>query len=181
MSSNVKLFGDDISLFSIVHDVHASPRELNDDLKKINKWAFQWKMNFIPDPSNQAQVIFGRKIKKLQHSSLVFNNNNVLKVSSQKHLGVTLDVKLTFHENLNNVLNKVQTSKTNKTISLLRKLQKLLSGSTLITINKAFVRSHLESFRVCCVYRKHFLFYKVLNNEHLQYLFDLTTVRRTLY
>ena len=140
MSSNVKLFADDTSLFSVVPDVNASARELNDDLKKINKWAFQWKMSFNPDPSKQAQeVIFSRKIKKLPHPSLVFNNNNVLQTSSQKHLGVTLDVKSTFHEHLSNVLNKV-----NKTVGLLRKLQNLLPSSTLITICKAFVRPHLD-------------------------------------
>ena len=118
LSSNVKLFADDASLFSVVHDVNAAARELNDDLKKMNKWAFQWKMSFNPDPSKQAQeIIFSHKIKKLPHPSLVFSNNNVLQTSSQKHLGVTLDVKLTFDEHLNNVLNKV-----NKTIGLLHKL-----------------------------------------------------------
>ena len=51
-------------MFSVVHDVSDSARELNDDLKKINKWAFQWKMSFNPDASKQAQeVIFSRKIK----------------------------------------------------------------------------------------------------------------------
>ena len=114
--------------------------KLNDDLKKINKTVFQWKMSFNQDPSKQAQeVIFSCKIKKLPHPFLVFNNNNVLLTSSQKHLGVTLDVKLTFDKHLNNALNKV-----NKTIGLLRKLQNLLSGSTLITIYKAFVRPHLD-------------------------------------
>ena len=43
----------------IHHDVNAFARELNDDLKKINKWAFQCKMSFNPDPCKQAQeVIF---------------------------------------------------------------------------------------------------------------------------
>ena len=85
-------------------------------------WAFQWKMGFNPEPSKQTQeVIFSRKIKKLSHSSLVFSNNNVLQASSQKLLGVTLDVKLTFDKHLNNVLNKV-----NKTIGLLCRLQNLL-------------------------------------------------------
>ena len=55
LSSNVKIFADDTSLFSVVHDVSASARELNGDLKKINKWAFQWKMSFNSDPSKQAQ------------------------------------------------------------------------------------------------------------------------------
>ena len=95
MSSNVKLFAADTSLFSLVNDVNGSARELNDDLKKINKWAFQWKMSFNPDPSKQAQeVIFSCKIKKLPHPSLVFNNNNVFQTSSQKHLSVTLDVNI---------------------------------------------------------------------------------------
>ena len=99
MSSYVKLFADDTSLFSVVHDVDASARELNDDLKKINKWTFQWKMGFSPDPSKQAQEdIFSRKINNMSHQSLVLNNNNVLQSSFQKHLGVTLDFKLTFDE-----------------------------------------------------------------------------------
>ena len=105
-------------MFSVVHDVNASARELNDDLKKINKWAFQWKMSFNPDPSKQTrEVIFSRKTKKLPHPPLVFNNNNVLQTSFQQNQDVTSDVKLTFDEHLNNVLNKV-----NKTIGLLHKL-----------------------------------------------------------
>ena len=75
------------SLFSVLHDVNASARELNDEMKKISKWVFQWKMSFNPDPSKQAQkVIFSRKIKKLPHPSLV------LEASSQEDLGVTLNV-----------------------------------------------------------------------------------------
>ena len=39
-SSNAKLFADDTSLFSVVHDVNISDIELNSELKKINDWAF---------------------------------------------------------------------------------------------------------------------------------------------
>ena len=121
-------------------------------------------MSFNPDPSKQAQeVIFSRKIKKLPHSSLVFNNNNVLQTSSQKHLGVTLDVKLTFDEHFNNVLNKI-----NKTIGLLRK-------------QKIYQELGFESFWVRRWYRKLCLFYKALNNEQPQYLFNLIPIGPTLY
>ena len=62
----MKLFGDDTSLCSVVQDVNTSAKELNDDLKKVNDWAFQWKMNFNPDPSKQLpEVIFSRKSKRL--------------------------------------------------------------------------------------------------------------------
>ena len=40
LSSNVKLFADSTSLFSVIHDIHVSARELNEDLKKISECAF---------------------------------------------------------------------------------------------------------------------------------------------
>ena len=65
LSSNVKLFADDTSLFSVIHDINISSAELNDDLKKISEWAFQWKMIFNLDATKQAQeVIFSRRKKK---------------------------------------------------------------------------------------------------------------------
>ena len=78
LSSNVKLFADDTSLFSITNDLNISTRELNDDLRKISNWAFQWKMSFNPGVNKQAQeVIFSRKIKCNIHPPLVSNNNIV--------------------------------------------------------------------------------------------------------
>ena len=105
LSSNAKLFADDTSLFSVVHDINTSTIELNSDLKKINDWAFQWKMTFNPDRSKQAQeIIFSRKLKKVTHPPLLFNNNSVSQVNSQTHLEVILVVKLTFEEHLKNVI-----------------------------------------------------------------------------
>ena len=127
------------SLFSVVHDIITSPIELNSDQKKINDWAFKWKMTFNPDCSKQAQeIIFSRKLKKATHPPLLFNNINVSQVNSQTHLGVILDVKLTFEEHLKNVFNKP-----NKTIGLLRKLSNLLPRQSLVAIYKAFVRPYL--------------------------------------
>ena len=61
-STNVKLFSDDTSLFSVVHDITTSSCDLNYDLIRVREWAFQWKMRFNPELSKQAQeVIFTRK------------------------------------------------------------------------------------------------------------------------
>ena len=50
---------------------------LNEDLKKINECATQWKMTFNLDPSKQAlNIIFFCKIKKRLHTPLKFNNTN---------------------------------------------------------------------------------------------------------
>ena len=107
LSSNVELFADDTFLFSVTHDVNVSARELNNDLRKISNWAFQRKMSFNPDHDKQAQeVIFSQKIKSNIHPPPVFNNNGVSEANSQKHLGITLDFKLTFEEHLLNVFKK---------------------------------------------------------------------------
>ena len=59
LPSNAKLFADDTSLFSVIHDIQTSTNNLNKDLERISNWATQWKMNFNPDTIKQAQeVIF---------------------------------------------------------------------------------------------------------------------------
>ena len=81
LSSNPKLFADDTSLFSVLRDLYTSAIEINDDLKKIEAWAHQWKMSFNLDPSKQAQeVIFSRKRNKPHHPDFIFNGNSVKKV-----------------------------------------------------------------------------------------------------
>ena len=52
--SDVRLFADDTFLFTIVYDETVSAQVLNSDLKTIEEWAYQWKMQFNPDVNKQA-------------------------------------------------------------------------------------------------------------------------------
>ena len=73
LSSSAKLFADDTSLFSVVHNANPAANELNNDLVKISRWAYQWKTSFNPNPSKQAkEVIFSGKAKKRIPSSSRF-------------------------------------------------------------------------------------------------------------
>ena len=131
---------DNTSLFSVIHNINSTANNLNSDLTKISNWAFQWEMRLNPDPNKQAQeVIFSRKINKIDHPPLYFNQNLVKSSSTHKHLGMVLDTRLDFNLHLKNVQNKV-----NKTIGLLRKLQDTLPRTSLITIFKSFIRPHLD-------------------------------------
>ena len=88
-SSNPKLFADDTSLFSVVHDKNISANELNNDLRKSSNWAYQWKMSFNPDPLKQAQkVIFSSKMTKTNHPRLIFKDNPIHQVALQRHLAI---------------------------------------------------------------------------------------------
>ena len=64
ITSLCKIFADDTSLLSKVYDIDISAKELNFDLEKNSKWAFQWKMQFNPDPNKQAnEAVFSTKQK----------------------------------------------------------------------------------------------------------------------
>ena len=41
VKSNPKLFADDTSLLSVIHDVNSSQIDLNEDVDRINYWAYQ--------------------------------------------------------------------------------------------------------------------------------------------
>ena len=97
-------------------------------------------MYFNPDRNKQAQeVILSSKIRKGFHPNLYFNDQSVERSVVHKHLGLTLDKKLSFTNCINNKINK-----TLKGISLLRKLSTLLSRQSLLTIYKSFIRPHLD-------------------------------------
>ena len=62
LTSNPKLFTDDTSSFSTVTDPIVTINQINNDLHNISTWANQWKRNFNPDTSKQAEeVMFSRK------------------------------------------------------------------------------------------------------------------------
>ena len=45
-----------------MHNINKATNHLNNDLAKITKWCFQWKMSFNPDISEQTrEVIFSHK------------------------------------------------------------------------------------------------------------------------
>ena len=96
-------------------------------------------MSFNPDKNKQAkEVIFSRKLRKVFHPNLSFNDQPIERSVAHKHLGLTLDEKLSFTNCINDKINK-----TLKGVDLLRKLSTLLHGKTcLLFINP--LRSHLD-------------------------------------
>ena len=140
IKSNIKFFADDTMLFSIVKDPTISANNLNHDLDIIQQWAYQWKMEFNPDPTKQAtEVLFSCKKTSPNHPQLIFNGIAVAKVNDQKHLGLILDSRLSFEKHLNGKIIKAK-----KYVGILKHLSKFLPLKTLDQMYKALVRSHLD-------------------------------------
>ena len=80
LTTSAKLSADDTSLFSMVHDSAAPLTFANDDLLKISRWVYQWKMIFNPDASKQTQeIVFSRKANANNHRTVYFNNVPVMR------------------------------------------------------------------------------------------------------
>ena len=97
-------------------------------------------MSFNPDRNKQAQeFIFSRKLRKVFYPNLSFNDQPIERPVAHKHLGLTLDEKLSFTNCINDKINK-----TLKGVGLLHRLSMLLPWQCLLTIYKSFIRPHLD-------------------------------------
>ena len=140
LKCNVKLFADDTSLFTVVHNTIAAADDMNHDLELIRHFADDWRMSFNPDPQKQAvELILSRKQIEVNHPEIRFNNIPVMKVNDHKHLGIILDSKLSFSTHSESAI-----SKTRKGIGLLRYLSRYLPMHTLNELYKLYVRPHLD-------------------------------------
>ena len=127
-------------LFSVVRDPQISATELNHDLDLINKWAFQWKMQFNPDPTKQAiEVLFSSKKSSVNHPNLYFNGSIVHRAKDHKHLGLTLSKNLGFEKHLFEKMSKAK-----NVIGIMKHLNRYLPIKTLEQMYKSLVRPHLE-------------------------------------
>ena len=138
--SDVKFSADDTMLFSIVKDPVISANILNHDLEMIYQWAHQWKMEFNPDPTEQAtEVLFSCRKVRQNHPQLIFNGTAVVKVNEHKHLGLILQQGLSFEKHLNEKIIKAK-----KNIGILKHLSKFLPLRALDQMYKSLVRPHLD-------------------------------------
>ena len=97
-------------------------------------------VEFNPDPNKQAtELLFSCKKNSPNHSPLFFNGTVVPKVNEQKHLGLTLDLKLSFERHLNEKIMKAK-----RIVGIKKYLSSFLPLKTLDQMYKALVRSNLD-------------------------------------
>ena len=70
-----KLFANDISLLTVVHEPNAASEKINHGLALVGQWARDWRMSFNPDPQTQAvELRFSKKRLAVDHPVILFNN-----------------------------------------------------------------------------------------------------------
>ena len=98
---------------------------LNNDLQVIINWT--------------EEVYFSKKSNNENSLSVTFNNTKVVTCSTQKHLGLSLDKRLSFNKHIQSKMNKCY-----KMIGVIKRLSVNLPGDTLLRIYKLLIRPHLD-------------------------------------
>ena len=130
ISSLVKLFAVDTSVFSVNQNKNNWASQFNNDLDKVRViWLIHWKRLLIQTPQNKHKTWFFKRVYK-----------RVTQATVQKHIGLHLNENFIYNTHIKEKLSKVY-----KGILLLRNLSNKLSREALFTIyNKAFIRPHLN-------------------------------------
>ena len=137
ISSNIRLFADDTTIFVTVDDATEAAEVLNSDLRCISNWATRWLVTFSP-PKTECMLVSLRK-NSLNHPALLFNNNELTNVKTHKHLGLVLSDDLKWDNHIDNI---VKTA--GKRVDVLSRLMFKLDRHTLEILYTAFIRPTLE-------------------------------------
>ena len=131
---------------------------LQNNLKAIERFGEQWEIKFSPTKT------FSQTFTKNKHhvpSSLNVSGQLITKISTHKHLGLTLSEDLIFQPHINSVIKKV-----NIALSPLYLIAKFLSRDVLYKIFKTYIRPY---FDYCdCIYDGHLTISDELRLERLQ-------------
>ena len=87
LESELLIFADDTTLIATGPDPAMTTAQINRDLAKIEVWATTWKVTFNSDKSKE--VIFSKKLL-FNSPPVVFNQNQIDRVTVHRHLGLYL-------------------------------------------------------------------------------------------
>ena len=102
VKSKIKLYADDALLYRNINS-EEDITILQQDLNSLSQWAKKWQMNFNPSKCECLRISNKSNLPNLTYH---IDYTNIQQVEHAKHLGVTIDQKLNWHEHINNVVKK---------------------------------------------------------------------------
>jgi hypothetical protein len=133
---NIRLFADDTCLFIEVNDHTEGAAKLNEDLLHIRDWSNKWLVCFSPQKTKD--MVISNKAP-IDYPEVTLDDQPIERVTSHKHLGVTLANDLSWKTHAYNIGKKAY-----NTLGILRPLRMKLDRASLETLYKSFIRPVLE-------------------------------------
>ena len=103
--TKVIAFADDLIILTKGESLAEAENYANQDIKKIEKWAEKYKIEFNSEKS-KALLVTRRRIEKNRPLRIYMNYEILEQVKTLKYLGIILDNKFTFDQQVENVTQK---------------------------------------------------------------------------
>ena len=129
-------FADDTTLYCSEKSLRLIESNFNHDIEIIYDWFCANKLTL--NASKSVGVIFRSNIKDSHELKIMIGDTVIKPVTETKFLGLWLDDKLNWNKHYSELLIKL-----NQGVNLLRKAQKLLDKSSLLSLYYAHFHSHL--------------------------------------
>jgi hypothetical protein len=135
------LFADDTNIFMSGKNLNDLIKNMNNEISKIVKWLNINKLSLNIEKTNY--MIFRSPSKNINKSENIrINNISINEVNHTKFLGVILDNKLIWNDQIRHIRNKIS-----KGIGILVKCKKYFNESTLKMLYYSFIYPHLSYCR----------------------------------
>ena len=141
LKTTAKMFADDTKLYTR-SDIENGPEDLQSDLDTLQGWSDRWLLRFHPQKC--AVLKFGKENNveyKMKQSCPDGSKTEIIlkTIDNEKDLGVTIDNKLNFKQQI-----ALSTAKANKIVGLIRRSFDYLNERMFVTLFKSLVRPLLE-------------------------------------
>lgn len=136
IKSNIRLFADDTSLFTVIDDEN-SVNILSEDLYQIASWSQNWCV--ILNPNKTKSILFTRKRTHIMNQDIKYNNNTIAQEKTHTHLGITLSSDATWGDHISRVYEKAALR-----LNILRMLKYDLDRKSLSRFYLSYIRPILE-------------------------------------
>ena len=142
VKNEVVMFADDTTLFSVVDSKSSRAdvaNSLNEDLREIEKWAETWFVKF--NATKTQSLLISRCQDMENHPPLYFCGSRVQEVSSIKFLGLIIDRKLSWSQQIFSL-----SKKAGRRAGLLKKARHVLPQRLLTMYYKQSIRPMMEQY-----------------------------------
>ena len=147
------LFADDTSLFTVIDPINPEItfNQINRDLEVLNEWSTCWRVTF--NATKTVYMIISNKSANVVYPDLYLNGIKLTKVTSHKHLGVTLTSNMKWGVHIDAAI-----SKANKRLNGIRRIRFLITREARVLLYKALILPVLEYGNIlydnCTLYLK---------------------------
>ena len=143
-NSMVNMFADDSKLYKRT-DIANGASDLQKDLDKLYEWSSKWLLKFHPEkckvlslgnrPSEDIPTLY----LYTQHPNGTLEKVTLQETTSEKDIGVYIDNKLSFRDQIN-----TKTTKANTIMGIIRRNFDYLDKNIFMQLYRSLVRPHLE-------------------------------------